>query len=97
MGLEAKQIHLFSGAEQIEKECRYIGEVIGSQGHWYSYLFTTNINITQGAINHLKNEAWFLGANSVYPKAELTYVTSTTIMGLVYDCPERNELSSNAH
>ena len=34
-------------------DCRYLGEVIGSEGHWYTYLFISNRKLTQGALNDM--------------------------------------------
>ena len=47
-------------------ECSYLGEVIGSEGHWYTYLFVSNTDLTQGAINQIYNKANDLGANVVF-------------------------------
>jgi len=43
-----------------------MGEVIGTEGHWYNYLFMSNKNITQGALNDIKNQAQKLGAKAVH-------------------------------
>lgn len=66
--------------------CRYLGEIIGSEGHWYSYLFITNTNLTQGALNDIYNKANDLGANTVYIDNQIPFATSVTFYGQAYSC-----------
>ncbi len=67
-------------------ECQYIGEVIGSEGHWYTYLFVSNIDLTQGALNDIYNKANDLGANVVFISDDLGFTTSVTFYGQAYNC-----------
>ena len=67
-------------------DCRYLGEVIGSEGHWYTYLFISNRNLIQGAINDLHNNANAIGANIVYISDNIDFTTSVTFYGQAYDC-----------
>lgn len=46
-------------------ECTYKGEVVGSQGNWFTGGWTSNRNLALGARNDLRNEAAKLGANVV--------------------------------
>lgn len=50
-------------------QCEYKGEVTGSEGHWYSYLFYPNDTLIQGAMNELKTNAIQLGCRygNLYP------------------------------
>ncbi len=66
--------------------CRYLGEVVGSEGHWYTYWFESNANLTHGALNDLHNKATKLGANIVYINDQIPFVTSVTFYGQAYDC-----------
>jgi len=68
-------------------ECSYLGEVIGSQGHWYDFIFTPNTELAQGAINDMKNQTLALGGNTVYISQELNFVTSETLLGQAFRCP----------
>lgn len=68
------------------QECRYLGEVIGSEGHWYTYLFVSNTNLTQGALNQIHNKANDLGANVVFISDDLGFTTSVTFYGQAYNC-----------
>lgn len=67
-------------------DCRYLGEVIGSEGHWYTYLFISNRKLIQGAINDLHNNANAIGANVVYISDNIDFTTSVTFYGQAYDC-----------
>lgn len=67
-------------------ECRYLGEVIGSEGHWYTYLFISNVHLTQGALNDIYNKANELGANVVFISDDLGFTTSVTFYGQAYNC-----------
>lgn len=69
-------------------ECKWLGEVTGSEGHWYSYLFYPNDVLVQGAINDIKNRAKQLGANSVFIIHPQDFATSFTILGNAYYCPK---------
>jgi hypothetical protein len=67
-------------------DCRYLGEVIGSEGHWYTYLFVSNRKLIQGALNDLHNRANAMGANVVYVSDNINFVTSVTFYGQAYFC-----------
>ncbi len=67
-------------------DCRYLGEVIGSEGHWYTYLFISNRRLIQGAINDLHNNANAMGANVVYISDNIDFTTSVTFYGQAYSC-----------
>ena len=67
-------------------DCRYLGEVVGSEGHWYTYLFISNKMLVQGAINDLHNNANALGANVVYISDNIDFATSVTFYGQAYNC-----------
>lgn len=62
------------GAERVElvndlpdwEKCEFVGEVVGSQGNWFTGDVTSNKNLVIGARNELRNEAYKLGANVVY-------------------------------
>lgn len=81
----AEIIRLYEDHEQVA-ECRFVSEVIGSEGHWYNYLFISNRNLTQGAINDIKIRARQLGANSIHIHTNIYFTTSVTLLGQAYDC-----------
>ena len=76
--------------QELKLHCIYKGEVIGSEGHWYNYIFMSNIDMTQGAINHLKNNARKKGANVVMAHQVTDLITSVTYTGESYFCTPRN-------
>ncbi|MGD8173309.1 DUF4156 domain-containing protein [Vibrio sp. TRT 21S02] len=82
----AEQVHVRMDSGFDANQCQWLGEVTGSEGHWYSYLFFTNDVMIEGAINNLKNNAAKLGADTVYMIAPQDFVTSFTVLGSAYHC-----------
>lgn len=86
---EANGVHLRLDAQFNADNCQWLGEVIGSEGHWYSYIFFANDVMVRGALNEAKNQALALGANTVYLVQPQDFVTSFTVMGNAYHCPKQ--------
>lgn len=98
---------LTNGAENVRvmhtqppSQCKYLGEVVGSQGNWLSGGYTSNKNLAQGSLNDLKNKAYKMGGNTVFIFDSKTantgssyygsgsqVETSQTMMGSAYNCP----------
>lgn len=61
------------GAERVRimqsepKGCKYLGEVTGDQGGFFTGGWTSNANLETGARNEMKNKAMELGGNVVVP------------------------------
>ena len=88
---ESEQVRLIFSKEfelvlKNADKCSYLGEIIGSDGHWYDYLFISNTRLTQGAFNNLRNKAYALGANIVYVDDDIGFSTSVTFYGQAYAC-----------
>ena len=82
-----KQVVDKSLTDELERDCTHLGEVIGSEGHWYTYLFISNVNLTQGALNDMKNKALAMDANTVIVYNYIsTFATSVTFLGQTYNC-----------
>ncbi len=82
----AEGIRIFFHPEEVKK-CDYLGEVVGSEGHWYSSWIISNKNLTAGAIDDLKNTAQMKGADTVFlPTNILFFRTSVTFLGQAYRC-----------
>ena len=100
-------IPLTKGAEEVRitnqepEACKYLGEVVGSQGNWFVGPITSNANLEMGARNDLKNKAQKLGANVVQlltyragqtasfsKKGGSMRQTNVTYMGAAYYCPK---------
>lgn len=87
------------GAEKIRltnKEpigCKFLGDVIGSQGNAFTGELTSNKTMEIGSRNDLKNKAFALGGNVVYLLSQRvgntgSYQSNVTLVGNVYKCPE---------
>ena len=78
-------------------DCRYLGEVLGSQGNFWTAEFTSDEDLVVGARNRMRDRAFILGANYVqielenqsHNTADLSAggVFSSVIVGNGYDCP----------
>jgi hypothetical protein len=83
---EAESMRIFFSAEEV-KGCKYLGEVIGSEGYWYSSWLTSNKNLATGSLNDLRNKAQRIGADSIFiPTNLLLFKTSVTFIGQAYRC-----------
>lgn len=89
MNSDASEVHLRLDGQFDAADCQWLGEVTGSEGHWYSYLFFPNDVMVRGALNDVKNRAHQLGANTVYLVQPQDFVTSFTVMGNAYLCPDK--------
>ena len=89
-----------SGAELVRvtnrepgRECKFLGDVTGSQGNRFTGGFTSDANLETGARNDLKNQAFQLGGNVVYVLTQRESQTgnsrdrkNVTLSGNVYRC-----------
>lgn len=73
-------------------DCKYLGTLISSEGHWYDYLFISNTHLTQGSINDMYNKANEIGANVVYINRSMDFATSVTLLGQAYSCNMNDDL-----
>lgn len=89
---QAKSIEIVN--ERPDKtKCKFMGEIVGSQGNWFTGDFTSNENLVLGARNELRNEAYKLGGNIIYIQDMKNTnawgslgTTNTTAIGKVYKC-----------
>lgn len=72
--------------QTLESSCQFLGEVIGSEGHWYSYWFISNTLMVQNAINDLKNSVYAKGGNVAAVYRDMAFTTSVTLLGQAYKC-----------
>jgi hypothetical protein len=75
------------------KKCKFLDEVVGYQGNWFTGEFTSIKNLVAGARNELRNEAYKLGGNIVYIQVMkhpdewwLLGTKNTIAIGKVYKC-----------
>jgi pimeloyl-CoA synthetase len=78
-------------AANIKYDCDYLGTLISSDGHWYNYLFISNTDLTQGAINDMYNKANKIGADIVYIDDNIDFATSVTLLGQAYNCTRKDD------
>lgn len=45
--------------------CKYVSQVVGNQGNFFTGEWTSNSNLEEGAMNDMKNKAHALGANYI--------------------------------
>jgi hypothetical protein len=83
---EAERVAIHFTDEPV-RGCTYLGEVVGSEGHWYSAWLIANERLTESALNDLRNKAHAKGADAVYvPSLSLLFRSSVTILGQAYGC-----------
>ena len=77
------------------RECKFLGDVTGSQGNRFTGGFTSDANLETGARNDLKNKAFDLGGNVVYLLIQRDSQTgdsrdrkNITLSGNVYRCAD---------
>jgi Domain of unknown function (DUF4156) len=90
------------GAERVRvtntepgRECKFLGDVTGSQGNRFTGGYTSDANLETGARNDLKNKAFDIGGNVVYLLFQRESQTgdvrdrkNVTLSGNVYRCPD---------
>lgn len=76
-----------------KSKCKFLGEIVGSQGNWFTGDFTSNENLVVGARNEIRNKAYALGGNVVYIQDMKNTnawgslgTTNTTAIGKAYKC-----------
>lgn len=60
------------------KGCKYLGQVVGNQGNFFTGGFTSNRNLEEGAMNDLRNKASKLGANYIQLITNRAGITGST-------------------
>lgn len=90
------------GAEKIAivgdlltKNCDFLGEVVGTQGNWWTDDVTSTKNKMVGSRNEMRNQALALGADTILilesrnTESALSFsVTNVTVIGNAYNCKD---------
>lgn len=63
--LEPQASRIIASPNAAPKGCKYLGQVVGNQGNFFTGGWTSNRNLEEGAMNDLKNRAGKLGANYI--------------------------------
>ncbi|MGR5064378.1 DUF4156 domain-containing protein [Photobacterium sp. DNB22_13_2] len=82
----AHDIVLTWDTNDVHNTCERRGTLIGSQGSWYNYWLISDRDLTQGALNQLRNQAHTLGANQVSLYSPPDFSSSVTLIGNAYYC-----------
>lgn len=98
--LETQATRVLASPNPAPKGCKYVGQVVGNQGNFFTGPWTSNRNLEEGAMNDLKNQASKMGANYVQlvnSRAGNTgsaghyggslEQTNVTNLGNAYSCP----------
>ena len=64
-GLNAQAARVIASPNPAPKGCKYLGQVVGNQGNFFTGGWTSNRNLEEGSMNDLRNQAGNLGANYV--------------------------------
>jgi len=88
--------------EPTGEHCKFLGDVTGNQGDFFTGGFTSNADLETGARNDIKNKANAMGGNVVYLLTQRagqtgnygddfggTQQTNVTLSGNVYHCNEQ--------
>ena len=80
-------------AREAPKNCKKLGDVVGTQGSWFTGDYTSNKNLMIGARNDLRNQAHKMGGNVVVientsnaTSAINVGTNNTTVVGTAYLC-----------
>jgi hypothetical protein len=63
--LDQRASKVIASPNPAPKGCKYVGQVNGNQGNFFTGQYTSNRNLEIGAMNDMKNQAAKLGANYV--------------------------------
>jgi hypothetical protein len=88
----AKKIEITN--ESVDRSrCDFLGEIVGSQGNWFTGDITSNSNLVVGARNDLRNKAYKIGGNLIQVQDMKNTnawgslgTTNTTAIGKVFNC-----------
>lgn len=83
---ESENIHIFWGDGLDMRQCEQKGMVYGSEGHWFDFWLLGNAELTEGALNQLRNQALFRGGDTILLYPATPFSNSVTMMANVYRC-----------
>ncbi|MGF1680464.1 DUF4156 domain-containing protein [Photobacterium minamisatsumaniensis] len=83
---EAQSVDIHWGNQPELSSCIKQSDLIGTEGHWYTFWFISNKDLMRGALNDLRNQAYLSGGNTVLLYSPQSFDTSVTILGNSYHC-----------
>ena len=63
--LQPNAARVISSPNPAPKSCKFMGQVVGNQGNFFTGGWTSNSNLEEGSMNDLRNKAAAMGANYV--------------------------------
>ncbi len=63
--IEPQAARVISSTNPAPKSCKYVGQVVGNQGNFFTGNYTSNKHLEEGAMNDMRNKASKLGANYI--------------------------------
>lgn len=63
--LDPQATRVIASPNPAPKGCKYVGQVSGNQGNFFTGDYTSNVHLEEGAMNDMKNKASKLGANYI--------------------------------
>ncbi len=63
--LEPQAHRIIASPNPAPKSCKYVGQIVGNQGNFFTGGYTSNSHLEEGAMNDMKNKANRLGANYI--------------------------------
>ena len=83
---QAESVRIVFNNDDVSK-CQFIGEVTGSRGYWYNYLFISNEDMIRDALIDLRNKTYHAGGNTIkLTDQHIKFTTSVTFWGQAYSC-----------
>lgn len=67
-------------------QCRHLGTVIGSQGHFYDYWLHADRDMLWGTLNEMRIKTAAMGGDTLYLYQPLGFIGSVTLLGNAYQC-----------
>lgn len=100
---DLKGQRVIASSHPAPRSCKYLGDVTGNQGNYFTGGWTSNQNLERGARNDMKNQAAKIGANYIEITNSRSGVTGSynagfggsmsetnvTYSGNAYYCPPR--------
>jgi len=76
--IDPQAARIIASPNAAPKACKFVGQVIGNQGNFFTGGFTSNRNLEEGAMNDLRNKAHKIGANYIQIITSRSGVTGST-------------------
>jgi hypothetical protein len=88
---ESKKVDVIWDEVDVVKECKRMGIVFGSEGHFYDYWLHADKDMVWGTLNQMRIKTASLGADTLYLFQPLNFSSSVTMFGNAYLCGKKEE------